>query len=27
VVGGSALQTCLARGWIAYELTRFQKLT
>jgi SAM-dependent methyltransferase len=25
VVGGSALQTCLARGWIAYELASFVK--
>jgi SAM-dependent methyltransferase len=25
VVGGSALQTCLARGWISYELNRFRK--
>ena len=26
VVGGSALQTCLARGWVGYELTAFRRL-
>jgi SAM-dependent methyltransferase len=25
VVGGSALQTCLERGWIAYELMQFRR--
>jgi ubiquinone/menaquinone biosynthesis C-methylase UbiE len=25
VVGGSALQACLRRGWIAYELVRFRR--
>ena len=25
LVGGSALQTCLARGWIGYDLTVFRK--
>lgn len=25
LVGGSALQTCLRRGWIAYELTEFRR--
>jgi SAM-dependent methyltransferase len=26
VVGGSALQTCLARGWVGYELAVFRRL-
>jgi tocopherol O-methyltransferase len=26
LVGGSALQTCLARGWVAYELAVFRRL-
>jgi cyclopropane fatty-acyl-phospholipid synthase-like methyltransferase len=26
VIGGSALQTCLARGWIGYELTVFKSM-
>lgn len=26
LVGGSALQTCLARGWIGYDLTLFRRL-
>jgi SAM-dependent methyltransferase len=25
LIGGSALQTCLARGWLAYELTVFRR--
>ena len=25
LVGGSALQTCLARGWVGYELLRFRR--
>jgi SAM-dependent methyltransferase len=27
LIGGSALQTCLARGWIGYDLTQFRRLS
>jgi hypothetical protein len=26
IIGGSALQTCLARGWVGYELTWFRRV-
>jgi hypothetical protein len=26
LVGGSALQTCLERGWIGYEMALFQRV-
>jgi len=25
VMGGTALQTCLVRGWIGYDLVRFRR--